>query len=133
MPWLPTNDGRIYGSFDVWQRCSDLPHPERKQAGRLLTNSDPAVEMSKLQSTTSLLDQPSVDQPETTILHHLLFQARDLAQISMNMPSLSVYLCSRSMKKPLLPLIESFAIKIFSSDDTKSQNARAKHRSLFSV
>ena len=110
----------------------DVVVRDPKQAGRLLTNSDSAVELSKLQSIMSLLDQPPVNQPETAILHHLLFELRDLTQIKMNMPSLSVYLCSRSMKNPLLALTESFAIEIFSSDDMKSGSAQAKNRTLFS-
>ncbi|KAL8997049.1 MAG: hypothetical protein Q9169_003590 [Polycauliona sp. 2 TL-2023] len=103
-----------------------------KQAGRLLTNNDSAVELSELQSTMSLLDQPPLNQPETTILHHLLLEARDLTQTTLSVPALSVYLCSRSMKNSLLALTESFAIEIPTSDDSRSHSARVKNSTLFS-
>ncbi|KAL8849190.1 MAG: hypothetical protein Q9221_005816 [Calogaya cf. arnoldii] len=103
-----------------------------KQAGRLLTSNDSAVEISKLQSTMSLLDQPPANQPETTNLHHLLIEVKDLAQTDMAMPVLSVYLCSRRMKDPLVALTESFAIESPSSDETRSPSPQVKCRTLFS-
>ncbi len=109
----------------------DIIVRDPKQAGRLLTSNDSAVELSKLQSTMSLLEQQPVSQPETTNLHHLLIEVRNLAQSSMSMPTLSVYLCSRSMKNPLLALTESFAIGIPSSDEKRFQGAQTKYRTLF--
>ncbi|KAL8654689.1 MAG: hypothetical protein Q9226_003331 [Calogaya cf. arnoldii] len=103
-----------------------------KQAGRLLTSNDSAVEISKLQATMSLLDQPPVNQPETTNLHHLRVEVKDLAQTDMTMPVLSIYLCSRSMKNPLVALTESFAIESPSSDETRSPGQQVKCRTLFS-
>ncbi|KAL8917097.1 MAG: hypothetical protein Q9172_005982 [Xanthocarpia lactea] len=102
-----------------------------KQAGRLVTSNDSVIELSKLQSTMSLLDQPPVTQPETSNLHHLLIEVKDFAQTRMSMPALSVYLCSRTMKNPALALTESFAIEFSSPDELRSQTAQTKYRTLF--
>ncbi|KAL8699148.1 MAG: hypothetical protein Q9224_001541 [Gallowayella concinna] len=102
-----------------------------KRAGRLLTSDDSAVEMAKLQSTMSLLDQPLISLPETTELHHLLIELKDFAQSNLDTPALSVYLCSKSMKNRPLVLTESFAIDVSSPDDLKLQTASARFKTLF--
>ncbi|KAL8669618.1 MAG: hypothetical protein Q9168_005803 [Polycauliona sp. 1 TL-2023] len=110
----------------------DIIVRDPKQAGRLLTSNDSAVELSELQSTMSLLDQPILNQPETTILHHLLIEVKDLALTGLSMPILSVYLCSRNTKSSLPALTESCAIEVSSSDDLRSQSAQVKNKTLFS-
>ncbi|KAL8804480.1 MAG: hypothetical protein Q9200_005812 [Gallowayella weberi] len=102
-----------------------------KRAGRLLTSDDSAVEMAKLQSTMSLLDQPPVSLPETSQLHHLLLELKDFAQPGLDTPALSVYLCSKSMNNRPLVLTEPFAIEVSSPDDLKLQTAQAKFKTLF--
>ncbi|KAI4100446.1 MAG: hypothetical protein L6R37_005481 [Teloschistes peruensis] len=83
-----------------------------KQAGRLLTSSDSAVEITKLQSTMSLLDQPSVSQPEKLNLHHLLFELKEVGYCSLDSSSLSVYLCSKSPGVQATTLTETFAVDL---------------------
>ncbi|KAL8801245.1 MAG: hypothetical protein Q9182_004594 [Xanthomendoza sp. 2 TL-2023] len=102
-----------------------------KRAGRLLTSDDSAVEMAKLQSTMSLLDQPPVSLPETTQLHHLLLELKTFTQSSLDTPTLLVSLCSKSMKNRLLVLTESFAIEVSSPDDLQFQTTPAKFKTLF--
>ncbi|KAL8735260.1 MAG: hypothetical protein Q9181_002892 [Wetmoreana brouardii] len=102
-----------------------------KQAGRLLTSKDSAVEMAKLQSTMSLLDQPPVSQPESISMHHLMLEFKDFANYSLNAPTLSAHLCSRSMKNHPIALTETFTIDITHREDLKQEAAVGKHRTLF--
>ncbi|KAL8781751.1 MAG: hypothetical protein Q9213_005860 [Squamulea squamosa] len=103
-----------------------------KQVGRLLTSNNSAVKLSKLQSTMSVLNQPPVSPLETTNLHHLLVEVKGFAPIYMNIPVLSIYLCSKNMKNHPLALTESFAVDFSSANDSEPQIAQAKHRTLFS-
>lgn len=102
-----------------------------KQAGRLLTSDDSAVVMAKLQSTMSSLEQHPVSQPETTELHHLMFELKSYAQSNLNTPALSVYLCSTKSKSQPFVLTESFAVEVSSPDDLKLQTGSAKYKTLF--
>ncbi|KAL8826437.1 MAG: hypothetical protein Q9170_007405 [Blastenia crenularia] len=103
-----------------------------KHAGRLMTSEDSAVEISKLQSTMSLLDQPPVSHSEATNLHHLMFELKRSADCNLNMPSLSIYLCSSASKERAKALTESMAIDISTSDDTVPGIAPGRHKTLFS-
>ncbi|KAL8736450.1 MAG: hypothetical protein Q9166_000242 [cf. Caloplaca sp. 2 TL-2023] len=109
----------------------DIIVRDPKQAGRLLTSDDSAVEIAKLQATMCLLDQPPISHVETNNLHHLLFELKDLPYSDLSTPVLSIYLCSRSMKTPPLVLTETFTIEVPSLDDLKAQTAPAKYKTLF--
>ncbi|KAL8714705.1 MAG: hypothetical protein Q9225_006524 [Loekoesia sp. 1 TL-2023] len=102
-----------------------------KRAGRLLTSEDSAVEMSKLQSVMSLLDQPPVSQPESNNLHHLMFELKGFADCNLDSPNLSIYLCSSASNNQPKALTESMAIDISSSDDLDQGTAPGKSRTLF--
>ncbi|KAI4120339.1 MAG: hypothetical protein LQ338_007085 [Usnochroma carphineum] len=110
----------------------DIIVRDPKQAGRLLTSDDSAVEMSKLQSTMSLLDQPPVSQPEPTNLHHLMLEVKDFADCTLNSPTLSVHLCSKSSADRPLALTESFGVDIPSPNDGDKGTTNGKCKTLFS-
>ncbi|KAL8760957.1 MAG: hypothetical protein Q9184_002876 [Pyrenodesmia sp. 2 TL-2023] len=104
-----------------------------KRAGRLLTSEDSAVEMSKLQSIMSLLDQPPiVSQPEPIKLHHLMLELKEFADCELEAPILSFYLCSKVSGSRQSALTESFATDIPSREELKQGTPAAKYKTLFS-
>ncbi|KAL8708547.1 MAG: hypothetical protein Q9220_006600 [cf. Caloplaca sp. 1 TL-2023] len=102
-----------------------------QQAGRLLTSSDSAVEVAKLQASMTLLDRPPVSMPELTQLYQLMFEVKDFANSGLSMPSLSAQLYLRSTDAHPVALTESYAIDVSSSDDEKRQAAPEKYKTLF--
>ncbi|KAI4189568.1 MAG: hypothetical protein L6R41_001364 [Letrouitia leprolyta] len=102
-----------------------------KRAGRLLTNEDSAVEMSKLQSTMSLLDQPPTSQLESINLQHLKFELKSFANCNLTMPKLTVYLCSSAKSEKLKVLTESMSIAV-PSEGSEQDISPERHRTLFS-
>ncbi|KAL8908127.1 MAG: hypothetical protein Q9207_001019 [Kuettlingeria erythrocarpa] len=104
-----------------------------RRAGRLLTSEDSAIEMSKLQSTMSLLDQPPiVAQPESPKLHHLLLELKDSAECELEAPVLSFYLSSKPPGSRQLALTESFSTDVLSPSDPKEGAPPARVKTLFS-
>lgn len=102
-----------------------------KRAGRLLTNEDSAVEISKLQSTMSLLDQPPINQSESNNLHHLMFELRGFADCNLATPKLTAYLCSSTKSEKLKALTENMSIALptkGSDQDTPPE----RYKTLFS-
>ncbi|KAI4282993.1 MAG: hypothetical protein L6R35_005275 [Caloplaca aegaea] len=103
-----------------------------KQAGRLLTNEDSAIEMSILQSTMSLLDQPPAIQPESTNLHHIMLELVDFADCRLDALALSVRLCSKASGDRQCALTECFGIDVPSPDTPKQSTTSGKFKTLFS-
>ena len=83
-----------------------------KQRGRLLTGDDNVFEVSKLQSTMSLLEKPPTQAEDSVKLHHLLFELKSIANYAKDTPVLLVYLCVKKANEPLRPLTEPFSIEI---------------------
>ncbi|KAL9026694.1 MAG: hypothetical protein Q9196_004679 [Gyalolechia fulgens] len=102
-----------------------------KRAGRLLTNEDSAVEMSKLQSTMSLLDQPPVSQLESTDLHHLLFELKRFADCDLNKSNFTIYICSSVKNEKPKALTESMIITI-SPEGPDHGTTPGRYKTLFS-
>ena len=84
------------------------------QSGRLLTGSDSSIEVSKLQSTMSLLDKPPVQVLDSVAvnLHHLMFELKDISHYRDELPTLNVYLCIKKAGEPPRALTESYLIDI---------------------
>ncbi|KAK7981067.1 hypothetical protein PG989_013524 [Apiospora arundinis] len=62
------------------------------QGGRVLTGDDSVVEITKLQSLMSLLDEPPKPHVELTALHHLLVDIKTFSGSSSEATTLAVYL-----------------------------------------
>ncbi|MCJ1338655.1 hypothetical protein MMC09_003944 [Bachmanniomyces sp. S44760] len=90
-----------------------------QQSGRLLTGNDSVVDISKLQSTMSLLDTPVVSTPDPISLHHLMVEIKDLQVHGQELSHLMIYLCSVDPGQPPKPLSESFTIDVPSRDQVK--------------
>lgn len=80
--------------------------------GRVLTGDDSVVEITKLQSTMSLLDEPPTAVIELTALHHLLVDVKGFAGASSESTTLVLYLASKQGGGNIMPLSESFIVEI---------------------
>lgn len=103
-----------------------------KQRGRLLTGDDTAIEISKLQSSMSLLDKSPAHINDQVSLHHLLFEFRGLASHGRDSPTLCASLYSKKTGEPPRPLTESFSVDIPVQDQLGKSLVAAKFRTLFS-
>lgn len=116
-------DGNKMLSNEVIVRCP-------KQRGRLLTGDDSAIEMTKLQSTMSLLDRPPLLH-DSINLYHLMVDIKGFATNGLISPTLTVYLCSRVPGEAPKALTESFVIDIPPQEDFDQSVSSGKYRTLF--
>ena len=117
-------DGNKMLDNEVIVRC-----PE--QHGRVLTGDDSAIDMSKLQSTMSLLERPPVFQHDPINLYHLMVDVRSFAGSGSVSPTLTMYLCSKSTGEPPKALTESFVIDLPPQEEFGELAAGGKYRTLF--
>lgn len=80
--------------------------------GRILTADDCVVNVTKLQSVMSLLDEPPQSAVELTALHHLLVDVKGFAGVSGEETTLVVYLVCKPQHDKAFTLSESFTIVI---------------------
>ncbi|KAK1544818.1 SH3 domain-containing protein [Colletotrichum paranaense] len=80
--------------------------------GRVLTGDDSVVDVTKLQSVMSVLDEPPVPTVEPTALHHLLVDVKGFAGASAEETSLVVYLVAKPVGGQPAALTECFIIDI---------------------
>ncbi|KAI0136958.1 SH3 domain-containing protein [Xylariales sp. AK1849] len=83
-----------------------------RQRGRVLTGEDSVVDITKLQSVMSLLDEPPQPQIELTALHHLLVDVKSFAGSSNEATTLVVYLVSKPVGGFPVALSESYIIDV---------------------
>lgn len=79
--------------------------PEQK--GRLLTADDSAVEMTKLQSVMSVLNEPPVAKQETTNLYHCMLETRASHSAESENVNLSLALYQKQVDGTLTQLSET--------------------------
>jgi dedicator of cytokinesis protein 3 len=82
------------------------------ERGRVLTGDDSAVEITKLQSMMSLLDEKPVQPVETSTLHHLLIDAKAFIGASSEPTELVFFLASRTPGMPAAPLSEKYIVEM---------------------
>lgn len=110
---------------------SEIIVRDPKQRGRLLTGDDSAVEMTKLQSTMSLLDRPPVFQHDPVNFYHLLVDVKAFANSGRISPVLTFYLCTRSPKEPPKVLTESFVLDLPPHEEFEKFPSAGRYRTLF--
>ncbi|KAL8740653.1 MAG: hypothetical protein Q9190_006670 [Brigantiaea leucoxantha] len=99
--------------------------------GRLLTSEDSSVALAKLQSTMSLLDKPPASQFESTTLHHLLVELKEVAGNRLHSPILVTYLCSRSLQGSLMIMTEPMILDISSAKTFEEGTTSGQLKTLF--
>jgi hypothetical protein len=82
------------------------------ERGRVLTGDDSVVEITKLQSIMSLLDETPTQTAELTALHHLLVDIKGFAGASTEATTLVLYLATKTAGGALTPLSESYIIEM---------------------
>ncbi len=82
------------------------------ERGRVLTGEDSVVEITKLQSVMSLLDEAPSPTAETTALHHLLVDIKGFAGASTEATTLVLYLATKTSGGALTPLSESYIVEM---------------------
>lgn len=80
--------------------------------GRVLTGDDLVVEITRLQSIMSLLDETPTPQIELTALHHLLVDIKGLAGASTEATTLVLYLATKTGGGKLTTISESYIVEM---------------------
>ena len=101
------------------------------QRGRLLTGDDSPIEMSKLQSSMSLLDRPPRFPVDPISLHHLLIELKGVAYHGLVAPSLVFQLYGRKGEKAPRPLTECFSVDVPTNEDFERLASAGLLRTLF--
>lgn len=78
------------------------------QKGRLLTSEDSMIEMTKLQTIMSLLDEPPVPKQEITHLHHCLLEVKAAHKSEVDAVNLSFALYQKAVDGTINQLSETF-------------------------
>lgn len=99
--------------------------------GRLLIGDDSVIEMTKLQSTMSLLDNPPIPQQDPINLSHLMVDVKSFAKSGVHMTAINISLYSRKTGGPPKQLTESFAMDVPSQEVFSKVAALGKFRTLF--
>ena len=102
-----------------------------KQRGRLLTGDDSAIELTKLQSTMSLLDKPPIFQHDPINLYHLMVDVKSFVNNGLISPTLIFYLCSRSPGESPKALTETFILDLPPQEEFEKLASAGKYRTLF--
>ena len=101
------------------------------QRGRLLTGDDSAIEITKLQSTMSLLDRPPIFQHDPVSIYHLMVDVKAFVNNGLISPTLTFYICSRSPGEPLKTLTESFVLDLPPQEEFQKLASAGRCRTLF--
>ncbi len=110
---------------------SEIIVRDPKQRGRLLTGDDSAIEMTKLQSTMSLLDRPPIFQHDPINLYHLMIDVKAFATNGLTSPTVTFYLCSRNPGELPKTLTESFVLDLPPQEDFEKLASAGRYRTLF--
>ena len=102
-----------------------------KQRGRLLIWGDSIVEMSKLQSTMSLLEKPPAAPHDPLNLYHLCVELKGCANTALNSPTMTLELYSRKYGQKAKHLAEAFSIDLPAQDQFEKVVASGTFRTLF--
>ncbi|KAI1354354.1 SH3 domain-containing protein [Xylaria sp. FL0043] len=82
------------------------------QRGKVLVGDDSVIEITRLQSVMSLLEEPPLPYVETTSLHHLMVDIKSFAGSSNEPVTLDFYLVTRSVGGSLTTLTETYTAEV---------------------
>ncbi|KXX77822.1 Dedicator of cytokinesis protein 1 [Madurella mycetomatis] len=99
--------------------------------GRVLTGDDSVVEITKLQSIMSLLDETPTPTVELTALHHLLVDIKGFAGASTEATTLVLYLATKTAGGALTPLSESYIVEVPPGGQMVHLSRNMQMRTLF--
>ena len=99
--------------------------------GRVLTGDDSAVDITKLQSVMSLLDEPPQPTVELSTLHHVFLDVKGFAGSSNDETSLVFYLVGKTATDRLTPVSEAFSVDVGSGGSIGSLLQHTQTSTLF--
>lgn len=100
--------------------------------GRVLTGDDSAVEITKLQSMMSLLDErPQPPANENLALHHLLVDVKAFVGANTESTTLVFFLASKTPGQAAMALSESYIVEVPPSGALTSLTKAGQIRTLF--
>lgn len=99
--------------------------------GRVLTADDSVVDVTKLQSVMSLLDEPPHAASELTSLNHILLDVKGFAGSSTEETTIVAYLVSKPQYAKGTNLSECFSIEIPAGGSISGLAQNASTRTLF--
>ncbi|EAQ84099.1 hypothetical protein CHGG_10503 [Chaetomium globosum CBS 148.51] len=101
------------------------------ERGRVLTGDDSVVEMTKLQSIMSLLDETPTPVTELTALHHLLVDIKGFAGASTEDTTVVLYLATKTAGGVLTPLSENYIVEMPAGGQLVHLTRNMQMRTLF--
>ncbi|KAK3304666.1 uncharacterized protein B0T15DRAFT_250356 [Chaetomium strumarium] len=101
------------------------------ERGRVLTGDDSVVEITKLQSIMSLLDETPTHAVELTALYHLLVDIKGFAGASTEATTLVLYLATKTAGGPLTPISENYIVEMPPGGQMVHLARNAHMRTLF--
>ncbi|KAL1626365.1 Deoxycytidine kinase 1 [Neofusicoccum ribis] len=101
------------------------------QKGRVLTAEDSAIEITRLQSMMSLLDERPVQPVDEHVLHHIAATVRHFSGEIKHPTTLCMYLCSKIPGSGALPLSEVFSVDLNNQEAVVAAVAEEKMKTLF--
>ena len=101
------------------------------QNGRLLTGDDSPFELSKLQSTMSLLDRPPALSSDLINSYHLMVELKSFAANGLLSPTINLYLCAKHQGEACRTLSENFSVELPSADIFQKMASIGTLRTLF--
>jgi dedicator of cytokinesis protein 3 len=102
-----------------------------EERGRLLTADDSAVEITKLQSMMSLLDERPQPHVENVTLHHLLMEVKTFVGNSSDSTTLVFYLASKAPGAAAKVLSESYIVSVPTNTTMSNLPPMLRMRTLF--
>ena len=102
-----------------------------RQRGRLLTGDDSALELTRLQSSMSLLEEQPLPLHDSVDLYHFMVELKAFGNNVLVSPTVTAYLCSQTYGEPSRPLTETFLQEIPSQDELDKVAASGALRTLF--
>ncbi|KAI0435866.1 SH3 domain-containing protein [Xylaria telfairii] len=82
------------------------------QRGKVLVGDDSVIDITKLQSVMSLLEEPPLPHVESTSLHHLMVDIKSFAGSSNEPVTLDLHLIAKSVGGLLTTLTETYTVEV---------------------
>jgi len=99
--------------------------------GRVLTGDDSVIEITRLQSIMSLLDEPPTTVVELTALHHLMVDIKGFAGASTESTTLVLYLAIKQAGGKMTQLSESYIVEVPAGGQMSHLARNSQMRTLF--
>lgn len=102
-----------------------------KERGRILTGDDSAVEITRLQSMMSLLDERPQPTVENVTLHHLMLEVKSFVAATNETNTLVFFLASKAPGAVAKAISESYIVNVPPSGTMANLPQMLKMRTLF--